>query len=62
MVFINPLMLVVTKGHTHTETHLQTNLPLPQAAKESKGVLETFKEQSHKIKSASASRPASCVL
>ena len=34
VVFINPLMLVVTKGHTHTETHLQTNLPSPQAAKE----------------------------
>ena len=45
MVFINPLMLVATKGHTHTETDLQTNLSLPQAVKELKSVLETFKEQ-----------------
>ena len=51
VVFINPLMLVVTKGHTHTETDLHTNLPLPQAVKEQKGVLETFKEQSRNIKS-----------
>ena len=45
MVFINPLMLVVAKGHTYTETDLQTNLLLPQAVKELKSVLETFKEQ-----------------
>ena len=51
MVFINPLMLVVTKGHTHTETDLQTNLSLPHAVKELKVVLETFKEESRNIKS-----------
>ena len=51
VVFINPLMLVVTKGNTHTETDLQTNLSLPQAVKELKGVLETFKEQSRNIRS-----------
>ena len=34
VVFINPLMVVVTKGHTHTETDLHTNLLLPQAVKE----------------------------
>ena len=51
VVFINPLMLVVTKGQTHTETDLQTNLSLPQAVKELKGVLETFKEQSRNIRS-----------
>ena len=51
MVFINPLMLVVTKGHTRTKTDLQTNLSLAHAAKELKGVLETFKEQSRNIRS-----------
>ena len=51
VVFINPLMLVVTKGHTHTETDLQTNLSLPHAVKELKGVLETFKEESRNIRS-----------
>ena len=51
MVFINPLMLVVTKGHTHTETDLQTNLSLPQGVKELKGALGTFKEQSRNIRS-----------
>ena len=50
MVFINLLMLVVTKGHTHTETDLQTNLSLPQAFKEVKGVLKTFKEESRNIR------------
>ena len=50
MVFINPLMLVVTKGHTHTETDLQTNLSLPQGVKELKGALGTFKEQSRNIR------------
>ena len=51
MVFINPLMLVVTKGNTHTKTDLQTNLSLAHAVKELKGVLETFKEQSRNIRS-----------
>ena len=51
MVFINPLILVVTKGHTHTETDLQTNILLPQDVKELKGVVETFKEQSSNIRS-----------
>ena len=51
VVFINPLILVVTKGHTHTETDLQTNLSLPQGVKELKGVVETFKEQSSNIRS-----------
>ena len=51
MVFINSLMLVVTKGHTHTETDLQTNLSLPQRVKELKGALGTFKEQSRNIRS-----------
>ena len=51
MVFINPLILVVTKGHLHTETVLQINISLPQGVKELKGVVETFKEQSHNIRS-----------
>ena len=51
MVFINPLILVVTKGHTHTETDLQTNILLPQGVKELEGVVETFKEQSSNIRS-----------
>ena len=51
MVLINPLMLVVTKGHMHTETDLQTNLLLPQGVKELKGALGTFKEQSRNIRS-----------
>ena len=34
VVFINPLMLVVKEGNTHTETDLHTNQPLPQAVKE----------------------------
>ena len=51
VVFINPLILVVTKGHTHTETDLQTNILLPQGVKELKGVVETFKEQSSNIRS-----------
>ena len=51
VVFINPLILVVTKGHLHTETVLQINLSLPQGVKELKGVVETFKEQSYNIRS-----------
>ena len=51
VVFINPLIFVVTKGYTHTETVLQTNLSLPQDVNELKGVVETFKEQSHNIRS-----------
>ena len=51
LVFINPLILVVTNGHTHTETVLQTNLSLPQGVKELRGTAETFKEQSHNIRS-----------
>ena len=51
VVFINPLILVVTKGHAHTETVLQTNLSLPQGVKELKGVVETFKEHSRNIRS-----------
>ena len=42
---------MVTKGHTHTETDLQTNLSLPHAVKELKGVLETFKGESRNIRS-----------
>ena len=45
VVFINPVILVVTKGYTHTETVLQTNLSLLQGVKELYGVVETFKEQ-----------------
>ena len=44
-------MPVVTKGHAHTETDLQTNLSLPHAVKELTVVLETFKEESRNIKS-----------
>ena len=62
MVFINLLMLVVAKGHTHTETDLQTNLSLPQAVKELKSVLETFKEQPRNLAVTQYQRPASCVL
>ena len=62
MVFINPLMLVAIKGHTHTETDLQTNLSLPQAVKELKSVLETFKEQPRNLAVTQYQRPASCVL
>ena len=50
VVFIDPLILVVTKGHAHAETVLQTNLSLPQCVKELKGV-ETFKEKSRDIRS-----------
>ena len=62
MVFINPLMLVVTKGHTHTETDLQTNLLLPQAVKELKSVLETFKKQPRNLAVTQYQCPANCVL
>ena len=55
-------MLVVAKGHTHTETDLQTNLSLPQAVKELKSVLETFKEQPRNLAVTQYQRPASCVL
>ena len=33
VMFINPVILVVTKGYTHTETVLQTNLSLLQGVK-----------------------------
>ena len=55
-------MLVATKGNTHTETDLQTNLSLPQAVKELKSVLETFKEQPRNLAVTQYQRPASCVL
>ena len=60
MVFFNPLMLVVTKGHTYLNkpaslswkvSFMYDDFLLPPGAEGLKGVLEIFKEQSLKIRS-----------